>query len=62
MPDPPNTLYYGDNLDVLRPPDFTLELFDRMIFVFCFDWSNLDSHRVSIKAMTFSVFGNPFSY
>src|SRR5262245_13756896 len=33
-----------NDLDFLRPPDFALEWFDGMVFVFCFDWSNLDSH------------------
>src|SRR6266511_1006408 len=34
----------SDDLDVLHSPDFALEPFDGMVFVFCFDRSNLDSH------------------
>src|SRR5262249_19251055 len=36
---------------------------DRMIFAFCFDWSNLDSHRFSIKfGLTKSCDSPPISY
>src|SRR5262249_36106703 len=34
----------SDDLDVLHSPDFALEPFDGMVFIFCFDRSNLDSH------------------